>query len=305
MVSRRIMATGAAVAASALLLAACGNGDSPGGNGNGNGENGADGHLGELQDAGSVTVGFAGEEPYSYEEDGEITGAVIAIAQEVFGELGVDEVDGQLTDWGALIPGLNAERFDVISAGMSILPDRCAQADFGDPEIMYTTALLVPDGNPNNLQNLQDVEEAGVGLAVMSGAIEQGYAEDMDLDHMTVSTPQDGWEAVTAGRADAFALTAISLRSMHERTPDDGVEVTEAFEAVVDGVVQVGAGATVFRPGDDELREAWNEELASIIGDPDEFERVLGPFGFTEAERPTEDITTEMLCEGDLPEAED
>ncbi|HLS25061.1 MAG TPA: transporter substrate-binding domain-containing protein [Beutenbergiaceae bacterium] len=304
--SRRTMALTATAAAAALVLAACGNGD---GDGNGNGGDSAAGGEGglleQLQEAGSITVGFAGEEPYSYTEDGELTGATIALHREVFSQLGIDEVDGQEVDWDALIPGLNAGRFDAISAGMSILPDRCAQASFSDPEIMYTTAFMVPEGNPENLHDMQDVQEAGVTFAAMNGAIEEGYAQDLGIDLMTVNTPQDGMDAVISGRADVYALTGISLRAMAENNPDAPVEVTDAFVAVVDGVEQVGAGATVFRDEDTDLLEAYNEAAANIIGDPAEFERVLGPFGFTEAERPTEDVTTEMLCEGDLPTVEE
>jgi polar amino acid transport system substrate-binding protein len=291
----------AIAAAGALTLAACGSDDDTTSSTEGGG-----GTLETLQDEGTITVGFAGEEPYSYtDDDGELTGATVALHREVFGALGIDEVEGVEVEWDALIPGLNAGRFDAISAGMSILPERCEQAAFGDPEIMYTTALLVPEGNPMDLTDLQDVAESGATFAAMSGAIEQGYAEDLGIETMTVSTPQDGMDAVVSGRADVYALTGISLRAMADNNPDAPIEVTEAFVAEVDGVPQVGAGATVFRTDDDDLREAYNEELASIIGDQAEYERVLGPFGFTDAERPTEDITTEMLCAGELPEADD
>lgn len=306
--SRRTMALTATAAAAALVLAACGgNGD---GNGDGNGgeaaAGGEGGLLEQLQEAGSITVGFAGEEPYSYtDENGELTGATIALHREVFSQMGIEEVDGQEVDWDALIPGLNAGRFDAISAGMSILPDRCAQASFSDPEIMYTTAFMVPEGNPHDLHDMQDVQEAGVTFAAMNGAIEEGYAQDLGIDLMTVNSPQDGMDAVVSGRADVYALTGISLRAMADNNPDVPVEVTEPFEAVIDGVVQVGAGATVFRDADTDLLEAYNEAAANIIGDPAEFERVLGPFGFTEAERPQGDITTEQLCEGDLPTVEE
>lgn len=293
----------AAFAAGALTLSACGSDD--GGNGGGEGEAGGN-TLEEAQEAGSITVGFAGEEPYSFtDEDGELTGATIALHREIFGNLGIDEVEGVLVDWDALIPGLNAGRFDAISAGMSILPERCEQASFGDPEIMYTTAFLVPEGNPENLQTMQDVADSGVTFAAMSGAIEQGYADQLGIETMIVQSPQDGLDAVVSGRADVYALTGISLRAMAENNPDAPIEVTESFVAEVNGVQQVGAGATVFRDGDEELRDAYNEELAKIVGDQAEYERVLGPFGFTDAERPTEDITTEMLCAGELPTADD
>src|SRR5699024_4916 len=119
------------------------------------------------------------------------------------------------------------------------------------------------------------------------------------------NSPQDGMDAVVSGRADVYALTAISLRAMAENNPDEPIEVTESFEAVVDGVIQVGAGATVFHDDDQDLLDAYNDAAAEIIGDPAAFERVVGPLGLTEDERPTEDITTERLCEGDLPTVEE
>lgn len=297
---RRSVAVTAAVGALSLGLAACGGGD----DGGSSGEAG-DGHLTELQDAGTITVGIAGEEPYSFLDDsGEPTGATIALHEAVFAEMGIDDVEATVVDWNSLIPGLNAGRFDAVSAGMSILPDRCEKALFSDPEIMYTTALMLPEGNPDGLQTMSDMEGTDLTVAAMTAAIEQGYAEDMGIDLMTVDTPEDGLEAVVSGRADAFALTGISLRALAERNADAPVEVTDPFTAVVDGIQQVGAGATVFAQDDGELRDAYNEAYHSVIANADDFVSVTGEFGFTDAEFPPEDVTTQMLCDGDLPEAE-
>ncbi|WP_251150238.1 transporter substrate-binding domain-containing protein [Cellulosimicrobium sp. Marseille-Q4280] len=297
---RRALLSASAVGLLAVTTA-CSSVDSGGGGGAGGGTTeGGSGTLAELQESGTITVGFAGEEPYSFQDDGgELTGAAVALNEAIYGELGIDTVEGTLTEWNSLIPGLNADRFDSISAGMSILPDRCEQAAFSEPEIMYTTAFLVPEGNPDGLDDWQSAVDAGVTLAVMGGAIEAGYAEDTGVETIQVGSPQDGLDAVVAGRADAFALTGISLRALAERS-DAAVEATEAFVAVIDGVPQIGAGATVFRQADTELLDAYNEKLAEIVSDPQQYEDVLGPFGFTEAERPVEGLTAEMLCEGDL-----
>jgi polar amino acid transport system substrate-binding protein len=307
-ISRRKRALTAGASVLALgLLAACSSTDADDTTEDTGGDTSAEGGtLAELQEEGTITVGIAGEEPYSYlGDDGEPAGAVIALHEEVFAELGIDDVQAELVEWDSLIPGLNAGRFDAISAGMSILPERCEQADFSIPEIMYTTAFLVPEGNPMGLENMQDVAEAeDITFAAMSGAIEDGYATSLGIDSMDVGSPADGLDAVVSGRADVFALTGISLRALAENNPDAPVEVTDAFVAVVDGKEQVGAGGTVFRQEDDDLREAYNEASSEIIGDTAEFERVLGEYGFSDAERPTEDITTEMLCAGELPDAE-
>lgn len=292
---RRALGRGslAAIGIGALALAGCSGGEEePSGN-----------TLEEAQESGTITIAVADERPYSWLEDGEPMGATIAMHEEIFGNLGIDDIEVVEVDWNSLIPGLNAGRFDVISAGMSILPERCEEAAFSDPEIMYTTALMVPEGNPNDLQDLDDVVEAGddVTLAVLNGGIEAGYAESLGITNtVSVDNAQDGMDIVTNGRADAFAMTAISLNWMADNASDSGVEVTDAFVQVIDGVEQVGAGSTVFRQDDTELLEAYNEELASITGDVDTYMGLVGEYGFTEENLPPEDLTTEQLCAGEL-----
>lgn len=253
--------------------------------------------LAELQDAGSINVAFNGEKPYSFEgDDGELDGATVALDKKIFGELGIDTVEGTLTEWNSLIPGLNADRYDAVSAGMSILPERCAEAAFAEPSIMYTTAFLVPKGNPDNLTDWQSVEGTDLTLAVTSGAIEAGYAKDTGVKTIEVGSPQDGLDAVTSGRADAFTLTGISLRALAEGT-DEPVEVTDAFVATIDGVPQIGAGSEVFRKNDTTLLDAYNEKLKPIREDKDAWLEVMEPYGFTEAEYPPPGLTAEMLCD--------
>ncbi|NMR29053.1 ectoine/hydroxyectoine ABC transporter substrate-binding protein EhuB [Crystallibacter degradans] len=301
--SRAALAAGSVLAL--VLMAGCGDGQiEQGGEGEG-ASPAAGGTLAEIQESGTVTVGIAGEAPYSFQEGGEATGATIAMHEKIFSELGVENVEAKLVDWDALIPGLNAGRFDVVSAGMSILPERCEQAAFSDPEIMYTTALMVQEGNPKNLTDLDSIvaaEEGGedIKLAVLSGGIEAGYADKLGLDPQSVGNAQDGMDTVAAGRADAFAMTAISLNWLAEKNPDAGIEVTQPFVQVIDGVEQIGAGATVFRQGDTELLEAYNAELAKITESEETYVDVVGDFGFTAENLPPEDLTTEQLCSGDL-----
>src|SRR5699024_5900583 len=285
----------AALSATALLaLTACG--------GDGNGESADNGESGEV-----ITVGIAGEVPYSYlNDEGEPEGATVALAERIFGDMGY-EVEAELVDWDNLIPGLNAERFDAISAGMSITPERCEEAAFAEPEIMYTTALLVEEGNPHDVQNLDDVLEAqengeDIQLATLTAGIEAGYSTDMGLDYDGVGSADEGIEMVQGGRADVFALTAISLTEMAGDA--DGVEVTEPFVQEIDGVKQYGAGSTVFRQDDTETLDEYNEHLAQLKSDG-ELGEMLGEYGFTDAEVPPEDMSSEALCAGDLEPLQD
>ena len=259
--------------------------------------------LQKIQDEGSITLAIASEQPYSWvDESGEPTGATIAMHKQIFSALGVDNIEVEEVAWDNLIPGLNAGRWDAVSAGMSITPDRCAEAAFSDPEIMYTTTLAVPKGNPDGLTDLDSVlaTDGDVKLAVQSGAIEDGYVKSLGgYDNIVqVDTISSGIENIQAGRADALALTAVSLDWMTQDMDD--VETTGPFVQEIDGVKQIGAGATVFRPADSELLDAYNEELANITGDEQSYLDLVEPFGFSAENLPPADLTTEQLCAGDL-----
>jgi polar amino acid transport system substrate-binding protein len=182
---------------------------------------------------------------------------------------------------------------------MFITPERCEQASFSNPVYVGTTALLTEKGNPLGLSDYTSVaKHDDAVLAVMNGAVEveQAKGNDVPDDRLQiVADQQSGLDAVKSGRADAFALTAISLRALAES--DKSVEVAEAFIPVVDGEEQLGAGAAVFRQGDADLREVFNAELATLI-ESDKWLELVEPYGFTEAERPDPSLTAEQLCQG-------
>src|SRR3546814_8271804 len=92
--------------------------------------------------------------------------------------MGIPEVDGVLTEFGALIPGLKAGRFDIIAAGMFITPARCKEVAFSEPSYGIGQAFLVKEGNPQSLKDYASIaENEDLKLAVMAGAVEVGYAK--------------------------------------------------------------------------------------------------------------------------------
>jgi polar amino acid transport system substrate-binding protein len=291
---RRPAAVG--VAAALTVLAACSQTEP--GTGAATDGGGGESTLDRITEEGTVRVGFANERPYAFREGGDLVGEAPAVHGHIFEQLGVETLEPNLFEFGSLIQALNSERVDVVTAGMFITPERCEQAAFSNPEYVATTALLVPEGNPENLSDYASVVDSGVTLAVMNGAVESQQATASGIPDgqlQIVADQQAGLDAVKSGRADAFALTSISLRALAES--DNDVEVAEAFIPVIDGEEQIGAGAAVFRQGDDELREAFNEELRKILEDGTWLE-LVEPYGFTEAEKPDPELTAEQLCEG-------
>ena len=251
--------------------------------------------LEDAKESGKVTVGIANEAPYGYQTpEGELTGEAPEIAKHVLGEMGIEDVEAVITEFGSLIPGLKAGRFDLVAAGMFVTPERCQQVAFSEPTYGIGQAFLVAEGNPEGLQTYDDIKaNPEATLAVMAGAIERTYARDAgvpDDQVMVVPDPSSGAAAVQAGRADAFALTSLSIRRLADGTA--GVEVAQPFGEVA-GQSVLGHGAFAFRPEDDAFRQEFNRHLADFIGS-EEHLTLVEPFGFTKDELPQK--TTEELC---------
>src|SRR5690625_5695194 len=119
------------------------------------------GRRAELKEAGTIQVGVADEKAYAYEEDGELKGVAVDVATEVLKSLGIDNVEGHLSDFGELIPGLQAKKYDIITASMAITGDRCENAAFGNPEVLYGEGLIVQAGNPRSEENTSEIQSRG------------------------------------------------------------------------------------------------------------------------------------------------
>ncbi len=253
--------------------------------------------LERLKDSGTVKVGIANEPPFGYiNDEGEATGEAPEIAKVIFQRLGVDNVVPVTVDFSALIPGLKAQQFDVVSAGMFINPTRCAQVLFSDPDYLMLDAFIVPKGNPKNIRNYDDVAEQGLTLATGQAYAEIDYALGNGVPSGKLLILPDqvaGLEAVATGRVDAFAGTNVTVTTVAEGK--DRVEATEPFQPYLDGAPALGAGGFAFRTTEKNLRDAFNEELHKLKENNYEgLLEIVRPFGFSQAEMT--DLTAEELC---------
>src|SRR5690625_2078285 len=216
-----------------IVLAACGSDDAADNDGGGDdADDAASGKLAELQDKGVVKIGFANEEPYGHEdENGELTGASVDTAKAVFAELGIDEVEGHLADYDQLVPGLGAGKFDAITSGMAITPERCENAAFAEPDMKYGEGLIVKKGNPKDLKSYTDIaDNEDVTISIISGATENDFVTSEGVDEDQIQSAPDiaaTIAAVESGRADATTGTEMTLIMALESANSDELEFVE------------------------------------------------------------------------------
>ena len=81
-----------------------------------------------------VRLGFATAIPWAYPGDGgEPLGFVNALTLVVLEEMGITKYETSVNEWAGLIPGLQADRYDIITGGMYILKSRCENINFFRP----------------------------------------------------------------------------------------------------------------------------------------------------------------------------
>jgi polar amino acid transport system substrate-binding protein len=257
--------------------------------------------LAQLQEEGSITVGIANEEPYGFEDaEGNITGEAPEVARVVLEELGIGEIDAQIVDFGSLIPGLQAGQFDMIAAGMYITAERAEQILFTDPDYCVGEAFAVEEGNPLGLTDFRSVAETPEAtIAVLSGAVEEGYAATAGVPEEQIELFTDvnaQYDALQAGRVDAVTGTVLTIKNQVEDR--EGFEVTESFFPLdEDGEEVLGCGGFGFREEDQALRDAFNEEL-NRLQEEGELLPIIAGFGFAEEDiRRAQDLTVEDLTQ--------
>lgn len=248
-----------------------------------------------------VRVGYANESPFAYSDGQRVTGEAPEVLRKVLARLGVTEVRGVLTEFGSLVPGLKARRFELIAAGMYITPERCNEVAFSEPTYCIAEALLVKRGNPLALHSYEDLaRHTSARLGVVRGAVEHGYAERLGVPSDRVAVfpdPPSALAGLTSGRIDAYAGTSLTIQGLLQKLgPDAEVERATPFATpVIDGKPVRGCGAFAFRKDDIALRDALNEELRKFLGTKEHLDSIR-PFGFTEQELPPPDVTTASLC---------
>ena len=260
----------------------------------------AQGTLERVREQGYVLVGFANEAPYAFAQpDGTLTGEAVEVARAVFQRMGIDEMVGVLTEFGSLIPGLQASRFDVITAGMFINPTRCEQVAFADPEYSIGEGLIVHSGNPFNLHSYEDIAaNSEVTVGTGAGFLEYNYMLDVGVPEGQITTFPDGQSGIAglqSNRIDAFTATGPALSDLLAKANDANLELADPFsDPVIDGQSVRGYGGAAFRLEDTDFRDAFNAELQALK-DSGELADIIGEFGFGEQSLPG-DMTSAELC---------
>lgn len=257
--------------------------------------------LQEIQDRGQVRIAIANEIPYGYMDlDGTAKGVGPDVARHIMGELGIDDIEWVTTNFGSLIPGLQADRFDMVAAEMAILPQRCQQVLFSEPDSSYGEGLLVAKGNPHDIHTYESFADSDRTVAIMAGADQLEMLQALgvpDNRMVTISNNADAISTVSTGRADAYAATSLTVSELAAKS--NAIEAaTEFTDPVIDGNPVRSWGGFTFAQGSEDFRDAVNAVLAQYK-QTSAWEETLSQYGFSPTDaKESFSKTTEQLCAG-------
>lgn len=251
--------------------------------------------LEELRAQGFVRVAIANEPPFtSVAADGKVSGAAPDVARVIFQRLGIPEIVGSISEYGAMIPGLQARRHDAVTAGLFMKPERCAAVAYSEPVLCDAEAMLVKKGNPKGLLSYADVaRDPSATIGAPGGGTEEKLALDAGVPRdrvIVVPDGQSGLKMVQDGRIDAYSLPVLSINDLVKKANDPDLEVV----APVQGAPVYCDGAA-FRKGDEALRDAYDVELKKLK-ESGEFAKIIEPYGFSAAAAMS--TSREKLCAG-------
>lgn len=255
----------------------------------------ADGLTDRIAEGKPIRLGFATAIPWAYPGDnGEPLGFVNALTLVVLEEMGITNYETSVNEWAGLIPGLQADRYDIITGGMYILKSRCENINFTDPIGLFGDAFLVPAGNPKNIHTYKDVIKTGARLVTGAGfnTVEAAKKEGVPDDQMMlVAGEVEILAAMKAGRADAAVQTFFGAKE-HVDKSDGKFEVTDPAKLPKWTQNWVGIG---MRKSDTEFLEAFNTAMAKVIGG-EKWMAAVAPYGYTEFQLPGPDASTAFAC---------
>lgn len=299
-ISPRYSLAGSLAAAAVIVLAGCSSPSETGGNAGQ--DAGAPAAVNKeaaalvpaaIADSGRIRVATnAPYEPFiAFESEGDTSkfkGLDYDLVTAVAGTLGL-KAEFQQQPFDGLVPGLQARKYEAIVGGITDNKERQAAATFVDYSASGT-GILVPKDNPSGIKDLQSLcgKQVAVQKASKQVTLLASFSEENCSGSAITLTeyPQntDAFNAVKAGKAEAFVATKVNLVDIAGKVNGQAVVLDDAaapngYEASPNGVG--------FLRSEAQLAEAFKAGLQELMdnGTYGEILRKWGqePIGIKEA----------------------
>lgn len=248
--------------------------------------------LDTVKDRGVLTAGTGvmGLKPYVWMGGAseKYSGLEADILSAVAKRVGIAKSSFVVSDWTSLIPGLKAERWDVVLSTMFVTQERIqgAQIDFTDPYFkLYKVIVVTKDSPVNTLEDLKGKPVAsvlGTYDSISAHELEKAGKVSQVLDFNGFGEP---FQALRSGQVAAVVLDHASFRLQEKELGDLRVIGQEEYKPKEEWAAAEAKAPYVFgsmamgvRSECSDLKVAINSALAEMDADGTR-KRILESYG--------------------------
>jgi ABC-type amino acid transport substrate-binding protein len=213
--------------------------------------------LDAIIERGELRVGMTLQfEPEMYlDEDGEPAGYDVELLNLLATDLGV-ELTIENQEFDALIPGLLAGQWDMISVGLVPRPPRLLQMYFTDAYVPYEQ-VLVAAADTDREATIEAYDVEGTTITALQGSTAAEQVATQFPNATVAEFPQQdaAFLEVASGRADAIVVESYLAERFIQSNPDQLAVVA------LDAPLQIEFGSYAIPLGDDKFLTYLNSWL--------------------------------------------
>lgn len=172
----------------------------------------ASGKIAEIQEKGQLVLGTAsGYPPFEFvsmENNGEVIGIDVELAQAIADKLGVKLVVQDMP-FGELIMNLNSGVCDIVIAGLPETPERAEMADFSMVYVNDEQTIIVRAEDADKYTSLEDFEGKTVDVELGASSEAVARAELPGATVNALSLIADCFTELSQGKCDAVVTGMV------------------------------------------------------------------------------------------------
>lgn len=188
--------------------------------------------LETIKENGKMVVGFTHYPPLGFkDENGEIVGLDIEIAEKVAEKLGVN-VEFQYIDWDNKTFELNNKNIDMIWNGFTVTEERKEEVDFSKPYMDNQIVIVSRTDTP--LYTIEDLKGKDVAVETQSSgqlAIEKNSVIESISSLQKYTSISDALLALNAKTVDAIIADITYAGYLQNQNEDAYIISDEAFDS--------------------------------------------------------------------------
>ncbi len=220
-----------------------------------------DDSLAKIQEKGELVMATSPDyPPYEFKiiEDGKekIVGFDIAIAEEIAKDMGVKLRISEM-DFNGLLPALNANKADIVMAGMTPDEERSKAVNFSEIYYLAEQGIMVSAENKDSLNTLESF--AGKKIGVQKGSVQEKIAMEQMPDAKIVSLvklPNIILE-LKSGNIDAAIVELPVANGYVKQYPELAISDAKVKD-------ETGGSAIAIKKGNDALTEQINSTIKRL-----------------------------------------